>query len=90
MRRAFSLRPEAWYVGIGEFDGYVVFTFPRTNKALLERPVYGNAVYVLGSDWRRLSRLSKRELLADGALGVTKIVHMGDWFARVVEALGLR
>jgi len=46
-------------------------------KALLERPVYGNAIYVLGLDWKRLSRLSKRELLADETHGVTKIVHRG-------------
>jgi hypothetical protein len=58
IRRAYSLGPDGCYVGADEFDGYVVFTFPRTNKALLERPVYGNAVYVLGPDWKRLSRLS--------------------------------
>ncbi len=77
-------------VGADEFDGYMVFTFPRTNKALLERPVYGNAGYVLGPDWKRLSRMSKRELLADGTLGVTKIVHRGDWFARMKAALSFR
>ena len=39
--RANSLGPDACYVGADEFDGYVVFTFPGTRKALLERPVYG-------------------------------------------------
>ena len=90
IRKAYSLGPDGCFVGADEFDGYVVFTFPSTGKALLERPVYGNAVYVLGPDWKRLSRMSKRELLADGTLGVTKIVHRGDWFLRVVDALGLR
>ena len=90
IRRAYSLGPDGCFVGADEFDGYVVFTFPGTRKALLERPVYGNAVYVLGSDWKRLSRMSKRDFLADGTLGVTKIVHRGDWFLRVVNALGLR
>jgi hypothetical protein len=89
IRKAYSLGPDGCYVGSDEFDGYVVFTFPRTNKALLERPVYGNAIYVLGPDWKRLSRLSKRELLADETHGVTKIVHKGDLFARTKVALGL-
>ncbi len=87
---AWSLGPDGCYVGAGEFDGYVVFTFPVTKWALLERPVYGNAIYVLGPDWKRLSRLSKRELLTDHTIGVTKIVHKGDWFARTKAALGIR
>ena len=90
IQKAYSLGPDGCYVGADEFDGYVVFTFPSTKKALLERPVYGNAIYVLGPDWKRLSRMSKRELLADHTLGVTKIVHKGDWFQRVKASLGIR
>ena len=63
---------------------------PHTKKVLLERPVYGNAIYVLGPGWKRLSRMSKQELLADDTHGVTKIVHRGEGFLRVVNALGLR
>ena len=43
---------------------------PHTKKALLGRPVYGNAIYVLGPGWKRLSRMSRRELLADDTHGV--------------------
>ncbi len=90
IEKAWSLGPTGCYVGEDEFDGYVVFTYPRTSKALLECPVYGHAIYVLGPDWERLSRLSKRELLADRTRGVLKIVHKGNWFARTKAALGLR
>ncbi len=90
LEKAYSLGPSGCYTGLDEFEGYVVFTFPRTEKALLECPVYGHAIYILGSDWKRLSRLSKQELLNDAASGVTKIVHRGDWFARTKRALGLR
>lgn len=90
IEKAFLLEPEECYVGTNEFDGYVVFTFAETDRVLLECPVYGNAVYVLGHDWRRLSKLSKGELLSGRPGGVTKIVHKGDWFARVITALGLR
>lgn len=88
IEKAFSLKPEQCYVGRGEFDGYVVFTFAYTDKALLECPIHGNAVYILGRDWRRLARLSKGALLAGGIGGATKIVHKGDWFARVKATLG--
>jgi hypothetical protein len=90
IEKAFSLGPNNCYVGRDEFDGYVVFTFAHTEKALLECPVFGNAIYVIGSDWRRLSRLSKRDLLANRASGTKKIVHRGDWFWRVELALGIR
>jgi hypothetical protein len=61
LETALSLGPEERYVGAGEFDGYVVFTYPGTERVLLECPVYGNAVYVLGSDWKRLSKQSKAQ-----------------------------
>lgn len=88
IEKAFSLGPERCYVGTDEFDGYVVFTFPDTEKALLECPIFGNAIYIIDSGWRRYARMSKRELLADRTRGVTRIVHRGDWFARVRRALG--
>lgn len=90
IRKAFSLGPDACYVGTDEFYGYVVFTFPHTEKALLECPIYGHAIYILDADWRRLSRLSKGALLADRKRGVRKIIHRGDWFARVKRALEFR
>jgi hypothetical protein len=49
--------------------------------------VYGNAIYVLGPDWKRLSKISKRELLSGRPLGVDKIVHKGDWIERAKLAL---
>ncbi len=39
-------------------------------------------------EWRRLSRLSKRELLADGS--TERITHTGAWFEKARLALGLR
>ncbi len=61
--KAFSLNPDRCYVGSDEFDGYIVFAFSRTEKVLLECPVFGNAIYVIHSDWRRLSRTTKQDLL---------------------------
>lgn len=90
--KAFSLRPDQCYLGKDELDfkGYHVFTFAHTSKALLECPMFGNAIYIIGSDWKRLSRMPKRELLANHSHEVTKIVHKGDWFQRVKRELGIR
>jgi hypothetical protein len=85
--KACSLGPERCYIGTDEFDGYVVFTFAGTDRALLECPFYGNAIYVLGPDWRRLSKMSKQELLSGRPRGVNKIVHRGNWFGRAKRAL---
>ncbi len=88
--KALSLRPDEYYVGMDEFEGYMVLTFARTPKVLMECPVFGNAIYVIKSDWQRLSRMSKRELLVHRSDQVTKIVHKGDWFRRVKLELGIR
>jgi hypothetical protein len=88
--KAYSLGPEQCYIGTDEFDGYVVFTFAGTDRTLLECPVYGNAIYVLGPDWRRLSKMSKHELLSRRPRGVNKIVHKGNWFGRAKLVLGIR
>ncbi|MDP9476741.1 MAG: hypothetical protein M3R38_13825 [Actinomycetota bacterium] len=88
--KALSLRPNEYYVGMDEFEGYIVLTFARTPRVLMECPVFGNAIYVIKSDWKRLSRMSKRALLAQRSDQVTKIVHKGDWFRRVKLELGIR
>ncbi len=87
--KAFSLGPKECYVGKNEFEGYVVFTFSYTSKALLECPLYGNAIYIIDSDWKRWSRMSKQELLSSSH-EVTRIIHRGDWFSEVKRELKRR
>lgn len=90
IRKAFSLGPDRCYVGTDEFEGYIVLTFAHTPRALLECPKYGNAIYVLDSDWKRWSRMTKQELLANRSGEVSRIIHRGDWFWRVQCLLGVR
>jgi hypothetical protein len=87
---AFSLHPDQCYVGRDEFEGYMVLTFAHTPKALLECPEFGNAIYIINSDWKRLSSKTKQELLANHSGEITKMVHKGDWFSRVKRGLGIR
>ena len=81
------LKPSTCYIGDGEFDGYIVFTFEHTLKVVLECPIHGNAVYVMGGGWQALSRLSKFELLSRHNRLVTRIIHTGDWFQRLKSQL---
>jgi hypothetical protein len=81
------LKPSESWIGKDEFDGYVIFIFRWTKAALLDHPIMGNACYVLRSRWRELSHLSKSELLRRHPRRVTRIVHKGDWRARVKQAL---
>lgn len=86
--KAFSLGPNGCFVGTDEYEGYIVFTFAHTSRVLMECPVFGNAIYILNSDWKRLSRLSKQDLLLRP--DTVKIVHKGDWFLRVKRELTMR
>ena len=75
------------YLGIDEYEGYIIYTFAHTPKALMKCPIVGNAIYLIDSDWERLSRMSKQELLDHPS--VTRIPHQGNWFEKVKEELGI-
>jgi hypothetical protein len=64
LRRVFSLNPSSLYIGIDEFDWYIVCAFSQTTKVVLECPIYGNAIYVIRENWQSLSKLLKNELLS--------------------------
>ncbi len=83
--KAYSLHPKEVALGSAEFRGYIVFTFDHTKRVLLECPMYGNAIYIIDSEWKSLSKLTKRELLEHRE--ATKIVHRGDWFWRLAQEL---
>lgn len=93
IEKAYELNPEdpPW-VGPDGFDGYVIFTFPGTEKALMECPEVGNAAYVMRKDWQDWSRMDKQDLMAEAerAGEVTRIPHRGgDWPEKIRRALDL-
>jgi hypothetical protein len=71
-------RPDFVAVGEGGFGGYLVFAFPNRNLFLLESTFIDNATYVLGSNWRTLSQMTKAELL-DNNLIQDRIIHRDGW-----------
>lgn len=87
LERLASLQPSECYVGVDEFRGYVAFCFEGTSTTVLDNPLEGNALYVITSGWRELSRLCKRALLTEHPSRVRRLVHRGDWFRRLCAEL---
>ena len=84
-----TLHPDEVYQGKDEFDGYFVFLFHRASRAVLECPWVGNAIYVIRGDWRKLSRLTKSDLLNMHRHEVRRIIHResGNWFSDLKRSL---
>jgi hypothetical protein len=82
-----GLAPLECYVGSDEFEGYFAFTFAGTERALLEHPIRGNAVYIIERDWRSLCQLPKYELLTEYGHEVGRVIHRGDWELRLRRLL---
>jgi hypothetical protein len=76
-----------WLKGKAGFYGYIVLRFDHTEKALMECPIYGNAIYVLDSGEERLLKMNKQQLIASGK--AKRIFHTGDWYGRVKRELGI-
>jgi hypothetical protein len=86
LERINSYKPEFAAVGLGGFTGYIVFAFPEKQIYLLESMIYGNATYVLGTDWEHVSKMTKAEILQN-ELHKERIVHLSNWFAKIRKLL---
>lgn len=86
----FSLKPDDVFIGLEAFDGYVVFFFRKPPIAVMDCPVSGNAIYVLGEDWQSLSHFGKFQILKNHPEVVDRIIHTGDWFSRLQSVIATR
>jgi hypothetical protein len=82
-----TFKPIQCFVGTNEFDGYFVFLMKDSNKAICDNPLFGNAVYIIDGDWKGLSQKSKRELLDYHRVNVRRVIHTGNWIARIRQIL---
>ena len=78
--------PDEIYFGVLEFKGYLVFYFKKKRIAVLDNPIWGNAIYVLKGDWQKISKMSKAEVLNQYP-STKRIIHRGDWKKRLSKAL---
>ncbi|MCQ2312246.1 MAG: hypothetical protein MJZ84_02195 [Paludibacteraceae bacterium] len=74
--------PSECYVGEGGFKGYVAFCFPNRGFTIMENMYAGNATYILGEDWRTISRLTKGEVRSK-CLNEDRIEHRQEWENRI-------
>ncbi|MGM3305370.1 hypothetical protein ACSQ6I_05165 [Anabaena sp. WFMT] len=80
--------PDFFAVGRAGFSGYIVFGFSSQNLFVLESIQFGNATYILGDNWERLSLLSKAEILND-SLHQERIVHRIGWHSKIRTLLSM-
>lgn len=78
--------PDFTAIGRGGFRGYIIVGFEEKKIYVVESGYYGNATYVFGDDWERLSQLTKKEILDDD-LQEDRIIHTGNWFMGIKELL---
>ncbi len=64
-RQAIILRhnPNTIYRGAAGFSDYLAYDFTDRGLVVLESVRYGNALYIFGSDWEAVSRLTKAEII---------------------------
>lgn len=79
--------PEFIAVGLGGFDDYVVFGFPRRSICILESRFTNNATYVLAhANWEIVSQMTKAQILSASAHDA-RLIHDRNWFDALAEIL---
>ncbi|WP_241301424.1 hypothetical protein [Burkholderia stabilis] len=79
--------PEFIAVGLGGFDDYVVFGFPRRGICILESRFTNNATYVLAhTNWEIVSQMTKAQILSASAHDA-RLIHDRNWFDALAEIL---
>lgn len=73
-------------VGNDGFTRYFGAVF-QDKVAFFECINYGNAIYLLGEDWRELTQLSRTELLTTPGLRYERIVHTKNWKQKARQEL---
>lgn len=79
-----AYNPDFAAIGDGGFRGYVVLGFTKKNLYVLESLLYGNATYVFGEQWEKLSQMTKAEILNEN-LQKDRLIHHKAWDGEVAE-----
>lgn len=70
--------PDEVYCGVGGFSDYLAYVFKKQKITVLESLELGNATYVFGLDWMKLSQMSKAEIIS-GKHHIDRIIHVRTW-----------
>lgn len=81
-----AFNPDEIYVGEAGFDDYLAYVFTTRRLVVLESVRKDNAIYVFGLDWKRVSQLSKGEIVR-GNLQTARIVHTKGWKGQLARLM---
>ena len=81
-----SFAPDEIWIGERGFRSYVAYIFRTRGLAVLESAMLDNATYVFDLDWRRVSQMTKVEIL-EGNLHRHRIIHTRTWRDRIDRLL---
>jgi len=66
------------YQGSNSFSGYICFYLRNQDFVILEKPIYGNATYLLPKEsWEKFSKMTRTELL--NRPQVKRCIHCSTW-----------
>jgi hypothetical protein len=84
-----QMRPLHFITGTSGFARYFGASF-GDRLVVFENLEYGNAIYAMFEDWRRLSQLTRLDLRANASAEFERIEHRGNWVARVKRLVEAR
>ncbi len=79
-----KLKPQCYVRGTSGFHRYFGAMF-ADDLVVFENIEYGNAIYAMFEDWKKLSKRSRTQLLSGGDTGFERIVHRDGWESKVQE-----
>lgn len=85
----YALGPTDIITGTSGFSRYIGAKL-QDDLIVLENPIHGNAVYVLGSDWEEVSQRSRIDLLRDETAHYDRVVHRDGWQRRLGDIVDSR
>jgi hypothetical protein len=85
-----KLGPSNLWTGMDGWNGYVVLAFQWSRAVVLEKPFYGNALYLITGDWENMVGFSKRYLLEHYSENCSRIYHCSNWLNKVRSELKKR
>ncbi len=74
--------------GINSFERYIGLELPN-GVIILENFNYGNAIYVLKSDWETFSKMTRGELIKRRSSETERITHNKNWKINLETVLGI-
>lgn len=81
-----KFEPDSRKKGVGGYTGYLIFEFKNKNIFIFDSIIYGDATYIFEDNWEYVSKLTKKEIIAQD-LAKDRIIHNRLWESRISKYL---